>query len=331
MTAAKTSTFKFQFTPLREGRPRQMGTFATTSAFQFTPLREGRPGSGRRVQRLPFHFNSRPSARGDCARRKARKSSRTFQFTPLREGRHDAAGRAIEAADISIHAPPRGATRQAFPFPAPRHFNSRPSARGDTASIPFPSAPAFQFTPLREGRRFTSRCPAPRKIFQFTPLREGRRSRRHSASKSRYFNSRPSARGDDGVRLVLAVRPISIHAPPRGATCACSYCRKRRSYFNSRPSARGDLTPCSQKCTRRNFNSRPSARGDAPRRNVHKGINAISIHAPPRGATVERHAVEVSNAFQFTPLREGRHVCWRPRSRSQAISIHAPPRGATPP
>ena len=57
-----------------------------------------------------LHFNSRPSARGD-----GRSSSRwrirfEFQFTPLREGRH-AFGAAIQLCDeISIHAPPRGAT-----------------------------------------------------------------------------------------------------------------------------------------------------------------------------------------------------------------------------
>ena len=32
--------------------------------FQFTPLREGRRFSGR-TRRIPSHFNSRPSARGD--------------------------------------------------------------------------------------------------------------------------------------------------------------------------------------------------------------------------------------------------------------------------
>ena len=35
----------------------------------------------------------------------------------------------------------------------------------------------------------------------------------------------------------------------------------------------------------------------------------ISIHAPPRGATVDPDdALDVVEAFQFTPLREGRHA-----------------------
>ena len=57
----------FQFTPLREGRPRSPGERRCTASFQFTPLREGR----RLVVFLSFvafHFNSRPSARGDSKR-----------------------------------------------------------------------------------------------------------------------------------------------------------------------------------------------------------------------------------------------------------------------
>ena len=55
---------RFQFTPLREGRPlRDVGAYHV-AVFQFTPLREGRlavplevaPGSD---------FNSRPCVRGD--------------------------------------------------------------------------------------------------------------------------------------------------------------------------------------------------------------------------------------------------------------------------
>ena len=98
---------------------------------------------------------------------------------------------------ISIHAPPRGATKS--------------PASTCTKGI-------FQFTPLREGRRlealenfggiyFNSR-PSARgdvirgcvyrgiELFQFTPLREGRHVRRVKPGGHPYFNSRPSARGD---------------------------------------------------------------------------------------------------------------------------------------
>ena len=77
-----------------------------------------------------------------------------------------------------------------------------------------------------------------------------------------YFNSRPSARGDDFTETAAMMDKISIHAPPRGATLTSA-----------------NVIPADA-----NFNSRPSARGDA---DVKKEIKAltISIHAPPRGAT----------------------------------------------
>ena len=58
-------------------------------------------------------------------------------------------------------------------------FNSRPSARGDAA--------------VRVRRRCSN-------LFQFTPLREGRRWILPSIPTPRYFNSRPSARGDGAHR-----------------------------------------------------------------------------------------------------------------------------------
>ena len=102
--------------------------------------------------------------------------------------------------------------------------------------------------------------------FQFTPLREGRRASDGQCAISADFNSRPSARGDPPPR------------PPSGACC----------YFNSRPSARGDLTS--------------------------KGMQeklAISIHAPPRGATCFPICWNCCRTFQFTPLREGRRRAGR--------------------
>ena len=76
--------------------------------FQFTPLREGRRSNADCLRRC-LYFNSRPSARGDA-------DAQSVQ----------------ESADISIHAPPRGATR---------HTQAQSSEE------------KFQFTPLREGRR----------------------------------------------------------------------------------------------------------------------------------------------------------------------------------
>ena len=148
-----------------------------------------------------------------------------------------------------------------------------------------------------------------------------------------------------------AISKISIHAPPRGATASCDLQSKertlfqftplregrrrgsknisRQSYFNSRPSARGDWMIATMLfASDVYFNSRPSARGDEEMQRVRQKAN-ISIHAPPRGATVRatqdaiRRLISIHapprgatnraerrraarDIFQFTPLREGR-------------------------
>ena len=131
------------------------GLYAISSVyqiFQFTPLREGR-----HIRHVHVHchpdFNSRPSARGDerCGGRAVNRirfqftplregrlwakmqpgACTTFQFTPLREGRREEKGIPQLYGQISIHAPPRGATDL---------LRNR-----DLLHL-------FQFTPLREGR-----------------------------------------------------------------------------------------------------------------------------------------------------------------------------------
>ena len=228
----------FQFTPLREGRPSFCASLPNSFLFQFTPLREGRrrlaepraaalhfnsrpsargDASAITASHTPVNFNSRPSARGDSTRYVS-SPSQVFQFTPLREGRR-VLMTSFWRSSISIHAPPRGATRamrrtdahvlfqftplregrraaQTHRLCTVKHFNSRPSARGDDEAWVMGSAWVFQFTPLREGRRTAALHAAIAALFQFTPLREGRRAATPSSPHGRNFNSRPSARGD---------------------------------------------------------------------------------------------------------------------------------------
>ena len=100
----------FQFTPLREGRRSNAERILPRRGFQFTPLREGRLPSNIHKQLL-IYFNSRPSARGDATLATPFRAAFAFQFTPLREGRLSAAAFSDSRKQISIHAPPRGATR----------------------------------------------------------------------------------------------------------------------------------------------------------------------------------------------------------------------------
>mgnify|MGYP003182520027 CR=1 FL=1 len=165
---------------------------------------------------------------------------------------------------ISIHAPPRGATtadidpdnNEVFQFtplregrPARRcnagvhaHFNSRPSARGDSmqynmsirkiisihapprgATGPLPRTVAgddlFQFTPLREGRPPRQNHPNKRGLFQFTPLREGRHLAAVEHAHAGLISIHAPPRGATEIlQRVAQQMNISIHAPPRGAT-----------------------------------------------------------------------------------------------------------------
>ena len=73
---------EFQFTPLREGRPKMYCRAPIFPKFQFTPLREGRPKMYCRAPIFP-----------------------KFQFTPLREGRPKIIPRRDLKQTISIHAP----------------------------------------------------------------------------------------------------------------------------------------------------------------------------------------------------------------------------------
>ena len=196
--------------------------------------------------------------------RSASPAALPFQFTPLREGRPGVSFSCLLWLFISIHAPPRGATRNHRSNEHAGNFNSRPSARGDVSGLRgWSLTEEFQFTPLREGRRTASGIICATWTFQFTPLREGRRKRscwpctasnfnsrpsaRGDAAKAaedaqarRNFNSRPSARGDHEQRTHCAGLAISIHAPPRGATRQTCITGSASAYFNSRPSARGD-------------------------------------------------------------------------------------------
>ena len=255
----------FQFTPLREGRRGGIVRLQSGNQFQFTPLREGRRTLEFQLV-CQIHFNSRPSARGDIE-----------QLARV--------GNVV----ISIHAPPRGATQglERCKGKGSRDFNSRPSARGDAraGTMQRERQQRFQFTPLREGRRacwlaadganISIHAP-PRGatddvmnalkpiLFQFTPLREGRPSA-PATKKTRWrnFNSRPSARGDvPAPEVADAPEGISIHAPPRGATCTtCGHVSSSRFQFT------------------------PLREGRRCRRCHATNNISISIHAPPRGAT----------------------------------------------
>ena len=146
--------FQFQFTPLREGRhSRMFDNFSPFFLFQFTPLREGRRDEN--AFSPPDFISIHAPPRGaTITRTPLNQRKHLFQFTPLREGR-----RATGTARLTLRL----------------HFNSRPSARGDKASVFIVVVVHISIhAPPRGATTFAS-FEIHEFIFQFTPLREGRR------------------------------------------------------------------------------------------------------------------------------------------------------------
>ena len=182
-----------------------------------------------------------------------------------------------------------------------RHFNSRPSARGDRSRLSsVGELKNFNSRPSARGDARPGTADDTRTLFQFTPLREGRLAGKTLSESHKNFNSRPSARGDQ--------------QPARAS--------QRPADFNSRPSARGDASRRQSRQRPPDFNSRPSARGDLHGKRCRKATK-ISIHAPPRGATRQMGTFTTTSAFQFTPLREGRRqkICNFCKSFVQPLQI----------
>ena len=98
-------------------------------------------------------------------------------------------------------------------------FNSRPSARGDLDVVVLFAACVISIHAPPRGATAAARViPPPDRISIHAPPRGATSRRAARKTKPMYFNSCPSARGDDRGCLYLTGQVISIPAPPRGAT-----------------------------------------------------------------------------------------------------------------
>ena len=137
-----------------------------------------------------------------------------FQFTPLREGRRNWNSYERLCTNFNSRPSARGDNRLGKRGFFRAYFNSRPSARGDIQSFGrCTSGHLFQFTPLREGRRPFVLCPSVDLLISIHAPPRGATSPLQLASTSYDFNSRPSARGDNGVgtrfqRLLFQFTPL---------------------------------------------------------------------------------------------------------------------------
>ena len=170
-------------------------------------------------------------------------------------------------------------------FPRLSDFNSRPSARGDL--IPYLYEELDIDISIHAPPRGATQMPTirlPIHLFQFTPLREGRPPRSAISRRTRYFNSRPSARGDCRVACTPPADRISIHAPPRGATgLALVVWLHRRISIHAPP------------------------RG-ATLEDIKTALKDVEFQFTPlrEGRHNLARCISVGFQFQFTPLREGR-------------------------
>ena len=104
---------------------------AYTNVFQSTPPHEGRHHPPIRCVRS-WCFNPRPHAGGDSSSSITGVASVSFQSTPPRGGRHVTKIVRIITAEVSIHAPARGATQVwCRLLQWHKRFNPRPRAGGD--------------------------------------------------------------------------------------------------------------------------------------------------------------------------------------------------------
>ena len=275
------------------------------------------------------YFNSRPSARGDYQGWETQKFNLISIHAPPR-GATLSFSWPFSAFRISIHAPPRGATRQRRRRRRRKTISIHAPPRGATNVViaPLTKDDEFQFTPLREGRRSVRGKRRYRAKFQFTPLREGRHKGQH---------------------FISCQLGISIHAPPRGATfinCqrvshlqfqftplregrrvsnAISGCEAR---FQFTPLREGRQIFIGEGIFREPFQFTPLREGRHHAVVVENDVG-ISIHAPPRGATIRGCVYRGIEYFNSRPSARGDGNMGNWCKPIYSISIHAPPRGAT--
>jgi len=188
-----------------------------------------------------------------------------FQSTPPRGGRLVRRNPQPRHVDVSIHAPARGATPDDLREIAHDAVSIHAPARGATMVGLIALPPPLCFNPR--------------------PRAGGDGPMTELAPFVIRFNPRPRAGGDtrnaDGSR---PRRPVSIHAPARGATLATQMGVDLAGLFQSTPPRGGRPRASAIRRSRRSFNPRPRAGGDHS--------SQTSMHTPTR--------------FQSTPPRGGR-------------------------
>ena len=167
-------------------------------------------------------------------------------------------------ADISVHAPTRGATSNSLSFSIFSVFQSTLPREERLLGLNFKEANSiFQSTLPREKRLLQQYLSHFQLLFQSTLPRE----ERHNTT------------GWQGTGEI-----ISIHAPTRGATIRITVGLLITQNFNPRSHERSDPFPRFSTC-RPVISIHAPTRGATPAKCFLHLAHFISIHAPTRGAT----------------------------------------------
>ena len=122
---------------------------------------------------------------------------------------------------------------------------------------------------------------------------------------------------------------ISIHAPARGATITRMGSHRVQHDFNPRSREGSDSYCCTVGGFLANFNPRSREGSDTSVFNRSVLLTFISIHAPARGATIQRTKFIFAEFISIHAPARGATEWNTYRFLYIQISIHAPARGAT--
>ena len=192
-------------------------------------------------------------------------------------------------ADISVHAPTRGATSN---------------------SLSFSIFSVFQSTLPREERLLGLNFKEANSIFQSTLPREERRAKRTCLPKEPSdFNPRSHERSDpQPTPLVCPPTFISIHAPTRGATQGVIDLHSGLYDFNPRSHERSDKEHGVIEADQENFNPRSHERSDAHSQRVSVTRSKFQSTLPREERRTDKGPWLCVTEFQSTLPREERRT-----------------------
>jgi len=124
------------------------------------------------------------------------------------------------------------------------------------------------------------------------------------------------------------MRPVSIHAPARGATPSQGYDWRYMLCFNPRARAGRDVSTKKDPSTQHSFN--PRARAGRDLRPAQRGLSCEGFNPRARAGRDSSRRLAVPATVRFNPrARAGRDLYHGMMVESLSVSIHAPARGAT--